>query len=86
MPLYLGYIMYNVVKIKQEGFAMSDSFYRPYFNPRTQNWTYGASACMGRIKTHGGMDNIKRKIIEDAVEITTQRLLTEADLDQTGTN
>ncbi|MCA0781414.1 hypothetical protein KUO12_22115 [Vibrio vulnificus] len=58
---------------------MSDSFYQPYFNPRTKTWTYGAPACMGRIKTLGGMDKIKRMIIEDTVEITTQRLLGDAE-------
>jgi len=37
---------------------MSDSFCRPYFNPRTRNQTYGGAARNGRLKTLGGVDEL----------------------------
>ena len=53
---------------------MSDSFCKPYRNPRTGNMTFGSAARNGRLKTLGGVDGV--------VEKTRDFLLNEADKTQ----
>ncbi|GAB3535815.1 hypothetical protein [Photobacterium alginatilyticum] len=47
---------------------MSDSFCRPYKNPRTGNNTYGGAARNGRLKTLGGVDEIVKRTTERAID------------------
>ncbi|MGK5737024.1 hypothetical protein [Acinetobacter junii] len=56
---------------------MSDSFCRPYLNPRTKNMTYGSAARNGRLKTLGGVDGVVAK--------ATAFLISQADTPQTKT-
>ena len=56
---------------------MSDSFCRPYLNPRTKNMTYGSAARNGRLKTLGGGDGVVAK--------ATAFLRSQADTPQTKT-
>lgn len=53
---------------------MSDSFCKPYRNPRTGNITFGSAARNGRLKTLGGVDGVLAR--------TTTFLLNEADKTQ----
>ncbi|CAB1223221.1 hypothetical protein [Acinetobacter bouvetii] len=53
---------------------MSDSFCKPYLNPRTGNMTFGSAARNGRLKTLGGVDGVVKK--------TRDFLLNEADKTQ----
>ncbi|HBC3388110.1 hypothetical protein QQA20_25215 [Vibrio parahaemolyticus] len=54
---------------------MSDSFCKPYNNPRTGNRTYGGAARNGRLKTLGGVDEIVKRTTERAIDA----FLTDAD-------
>jgi len=53
---------------------MSDSFCKPYLNPRTRKMTFGGAARNGRLKTLGGVDGLLAK--------TTNFLLNQADSNQ----